>query len=88
MITHEITETYEGGKIGLKEGKSDFVKLENGFIKNPKPYSKAHNRAYPQNVINYDDREVDGKIFEITTFQIGVGIKQLYIQKKGKSKYV
>ena len=63
MITHEITESYEGGKIGLKEGKSDFVKLENGFIKNPKSYSKAHNRAYPQNVINYDDREVDCKIF-------------------------
>ena len=63
MITHEITESYEGGKIGLKEGKSDFVKLENGVIKNPKSYSKAHNRAYPQNAIYYEKREVDGKIF-------------------------
>ena len=79
MITHEITESYEGGKIGLKEGKSDFIKIENGVKKNPKSYPKAHNRAYPQNAIYYEKREVDGKIFEITTFQIEVGIKQLYI---------
>lgn len=49
MITHEVTEAYEGAKIGQKKGKDDMLRIKNMKIQPFKTYNKAHSRATKQN---------------------------------------
>lgn len=51
MITHEITEAYEGAKIGKKSGKDDMLNIRNNEIQPFKTYNKAHSRASRQNKV-------------------------------------
>ncbi len=51
MITHEVTEAYEGAKIGKKSGKDDMLNIKNNKIQPFKTYNKAHSRASRQNKV-------------------------------------
>ena len=51
MITHEVTEAYEGAKIGKKTGKDDMLRIKNNKIQPFKTYKSAHFRASEQNTI-------------------------------------
>jgi RHS repeat-associated protein len=51
MITHEVTEAYEGAKIGKKTGKDDKYRIKDNKIQQCKTYKTAHFRASEQNIV-------------------------------------